>query len=54
MLGRVCDLYELELEHRLDMLAGMAEPLIMAVMGAIVGFTVIGTVMPLMKVLESL
>lgn len=54
MVRRIGRLYEEDVEIRLDNLASMLEPLIMAVMGSIVGFVAIAAFMPMVELLANL
>lgn len=47
-------LLEQELEYRLQIVENMLEPIVMVCMGFIVGFTMIATMVPLLKVAENL
>ena len=46
-------LYQLELEQRLTSFAAALEPLVMMLVGVIVGFVVVATLLPMLKVVES-
>jgi type II secretory pathway component PulF len=54
MLERISHLYEVELESTIDAVASMAEPLIMLLMGLIVGFMLISIMLPLMQLVSNL
>lgn len=54
MVRRIGRLYEEDVEIQLDNLASMLEPLIMAVMGSIVGFVAIAAFMPMVELLQNL
>jgi type IV pilus assembly protein PilC len=54
MVRRIGKLYEDDVEIQLDNLASMLEPLIMAVMGSIVGFVAIAAFMPMISLLQNL
>lgn len=54
MVRRIGKLYEDDVEIQLDSLASMLEPLIMAVMGSIVGFVAIAAFMPMVQLLQNL
>ena len=54
MVRRIGKLYEEDVEIQLDNLASMLEPLIMAVMGTIVGFVAIAAFMPMVELLANL
>jgi len=53
-LQQTAGLLEQELEYRLQVVENMLEPIVMVCMGFIVGFTMIATMVPLLKVAESL
>ncbi len=54
LIGRVARMYEEDLEIQLDNLASLIEPLIMAVMGAIVGFVVVASFLPMIQLVQNL
>jgi len=54
MLESLSRLYEVELMQSIETLSKALEPLMMAVIGVIVGFTVVATLLPMLKVIESL
>lgn len=54
MVRRIGKLYEEDVEIQLDNLASMLEPMIMAVMGSIVGFVAIAAFMPMVELLANL
>lgn len=54
MVRRVGRLYEDEVDHQLDTLASLIEPLIMAVMGLVVGFITISSFLPMVQLLNNL
>ncbi|MCA9791047.1 MAG: type II secretion system F family protein [Candidatus Eremiobacteraeota bacterium] len=54
LISRVAKLYEDDLEIQLDNLASLIEPLIMAVMGAVVGFVVIASFLPMIQLVQNL
>lgn len=47
-------LMELELQQRIDTFTALLEPLVMLVVGVIVGFVVVATLLPMLKMVESL
>jgi type IV pilus assembly protein PilC len=49
MLGRSADIYEREVDEAVDGLASMMEPLIMAVLGVVIGGLVVAMYMPIFK-----
>jgi len=54
MLGRLANLYELELESAIDRFLALLEPATMLVMGLIAGFLIVATTLPLLEVIKSL
>jgi type IV pilus assembly protein PilC len=54
MVKRVAKLYEDDVDIQLDNLASMLEPLIMAVMGVIVGFVTLATFLPMINMINTL
>lgn len=54
MVRRIGRLYEEDVEIQLDNLASMLEPIIMGVMGSIVGFVAIAAFMPMVQLLQNL
>lgn len=54
MVRRIGKLYEDDVELALDQLASMLEPLIMAVMGGVVGFVTLATFLPMVSLLQQL
>ena len=53
LLMNLIKLYQLELEQRLTSFAAALEPLVMMLVGVIVGFVVVATLLPMLKVVES-
>ena len=49
MLGKVADFYEAEVDEAVDSLASLMEPLIMAVLGVLIGGLVIAMYLPIFK-----
>ena len=49
MLGKVADFYEDEVENLVDGLSSLLEPLIMAILGVLVGGLVIAMYLPIFK-----
>ena len=49
MLGKVADFYEAEVDNLVDGLSSLLEPLIMAVLGVLVGGLVIAMYLPIFK-----
>lgn len=54
MTRRVAKLYEEDVDTQLDALASMLEPMIMAVMGVVVGFVTLATFLPMINMINSL
>lgn len=54
MLESLARLYRVELDHSLEMMTKALEPLMLGFVGAVVGFTVVATLLPMLKVIESL
>ncbi len=54
MLQKIADFYEDEVEARVASLTAALEPIMILVLGFIVGFIVIAMFMPLIKVIEGL
>jgi type IV pilus assembly protein PilC len=54
MLGKVADFYEIEVESQLQSLAAALEPIMIIILGVIVGFIVIALFMPMISLISSL
>jgi type IV pilus assembly protein PilC len=54
MVRRIGQMYEEEVEHTLDQLSSLIEPLIMAFMGLIVGFITVASFLPMVQLLNTL
>jgi len=54
MLGKVADFYEQEVETQLESLAAALEPLMIVMLGSVVGFIVIAMFMPLIAIINQL
>lgn len=54
MLGKVADFYEDEIEAQLQSLAASLEPIMIVILGCIVGFIVIALFMPMIALVSSL
>lgn len=54
MLGKLSELYEQELENKLQALMSLLEPALMAVLGLVVGFIVLGTFLPMLNLIQNL
>jgi type IV pilus assembly protein PilC len=49
MLGKVADLYEEDVNHAVDNLSTLLEPLLMLILGVLIGGLVIALYLPLFK-----
>ena len=49
MLAKVADFYEEEVDNAVDSLSGLLEPLIMAILGVLVGGLVVAMYLPIFK-----
>ncbi len=49
MLGKVADFYEREVDDAVDALSSLLEPLIMAILGVLVGGLVVAMYLPIFK-----
>jgi type IV pilus assembly protein PilC len=49
MLGKVADFYEMEVDDAVDALSSLLEPLIMAILGVLVGGLVVAMYLPIFK-----
>ena len=49
MLGKVADFYEEEVDNAVDAMSSLMEPLIMAVLGVLIGGMVIAMYLPIFK-----
>ena len=54
MLGKVADFYAVEIETQLESLAAALEPLMIVVLGLVVGFIVIAMFMPMIAIMNGL
>lgn len=54
MLGKVADFYEIEIEAQLQSMAAALEPIMIVILGCIVGFIVIALFMPMIALISSL
>lgn len=54
MLGSLARLYQVELDHSLDLLTKSLEPVVLGLVGGIVCFVVVATLSPMLKLVESL
>jgi type IV pilus assembly protein PilC len=53
MLGKVADFYEEEVDNAVDSLSSLLEPLIMAILGVIIGGLVVAMYLPIFKMGEA-
>ena len=53
MVSSLYRLYEIELDHSMELLTRAAEPLFLILVGGVVGFTVIATLMPLAQLVQT-
>ena len=54
LLGRVADVYDLELETALEAFTALLEPMVMMAMGVLVGVFVVATMLPMAQLLQNL
>ncbi|MBS2035975.1 type II secretion system F family protein [bacterium] len=54
MLESMARMYQVDLEHGLEVLTKSLEPLMLGFVGCIVAFTVVATMLPMLKVMDSL
>ena len=54
MLESMARMYQVDLEHGLEVLTKSLEPLMLGFVGLIVAFTVVATMLPMLKVMDSL
>lgn len=54
MLSRVADIYDEEVESRMAMLTSLMEPVIIIIMGAVVGFVVLAMLLPIFEMSQAL
>ncbi len=54
LLAKTAELYEQELDNKIKALASLLEPAIMAVLGVVVGFIVLGTFLPVINLIQGL
>jgi type IV pilus assembly protein PilC len=52
MLGKVADFYEEEVDNAVDAMSSLMEPVIMAVLGVLIGGLVIAMYLPIFKMGE--
>ena len=53
MVASLYRLYEIELDHSLEVLTRACEPIFLALVGAVVGFTVIATLLPMAQLVRT-
>lgn len=53
LAGRAADLYELEVEAAVSALVQLLEPLMMLGMGLLIGFVILGTMLPLVEAIKA-
>lgn len=53
LLGRVADIFEVELDNAIDMFTALLEPMVMVLMGVIVGILVVSSMLPMLNILQS-
>ncbi len=49
MLGKVADFYEQEVDDAVDALSSLLEPIIMAILGVLIGGLVVAMYLPIFK-----
>jgi type IV pilus assembly protein PilC len=49
MLGKVADFYEAEVDEAVESLSSLMEPLIMAILGVLIGGLVVAMYLPIFK-----
>lgn len=54
MLQSMARMYQVDLEHNLELMTKSLEPIMLGIVGSIVAFTVVATLLPMLKVIESL
>lgn len=54
MLGNLESIYRVELEQRLESMMAALEPLVLGLIGTVVGFTLVATLQPMLSVLDKL
>lgn len=54
MLKKIADLYEEDFETSVETLTTFVEPVLMGIMGFIIGFIVLGTFLPLINLIQTL
>lgn len=54
LLSKIAALYEEDLDRRVTALATLVEPVMMAILGAVVGFIVLGTFLPMINLIQQL
>jgi type IV pilus assembly protein PilC len=54
LLSRIAQMYEMELGYTLETLVAALEPIMLLIMGILVGFFIIATMLPMMQVIRTL
>lgn len=54
LLNKIASLYEENLEYKVNSLASIVEPVLMAVLGTVIAFIVLGTFLPMINLVQSL
>ncbi len=54
IMARTSAMYQSELDHAIETFANLLEPIIMMVMGILVGIVVVATMLPMMKMIQNL
>jgi type IV pilus assembly protein PilC len=54
IVGRSAEMYEAQLDQAIDTFSNLLEPLVMLVMGVLVGIVVVATMLPMIKMIETL
>jgi type II secretory pathway component PulF len=54
MVGSLRQLYEIELDHSFEVFTRAVEPIFLVLVGGLVGFTVMATVLPMLRLVEHL
>jgi type IV pilus assembly protein PilC len=54
MLGKIADFYEDEVDQAVDTLTSLLEPIMMVVLGTIIGFIVIAMYLPIFTMAQAI
>ena len=54
MLNKIADLYEEDFETNVQTVTTFVEPVLLGIMGLIIGFIVLGTFLPLINLIKTL